>query len=234
MIHPRAGLIALAIAVFATINVGAAQLWFDPTMDMGAQIAAYDQQMEAYIQQQMQALQQQADQAYADMVRFYVGYYRQHTGDHTTPDHIAVNRGAALHCQHHPVQCRESTQHGDAMAQISAAGHAQNMADIAAWGATASQIGQTNSDILDASHEGFMGNQALQDQGHAGFVQGSIHGESTFVHPGSGASFSLPVYPDPAMSYATPDGFPLAFDYQTGTWYQADAAGWWHPLQPQR
>lgn len=233
MNRSKAILIATLVLLLAGVDAAAAQAWFDPTADVQGQIAAYEQQMDVWVQQQMQAAQQQSDQAYANIVRFYADYYRQSTGDYATPDNVAASYGEKLYCQDNPAKCQQMQQEANSWSQISAAGHAQNMADIESWGQTMNQIGQVNSGILDASQSGFMARQALQDQGQANYVQGAVYGEGTFTNAGNGASFTLPVYPDPSMSYTTPDGQPLSFDYDTGTWYQGDAAGWWNPLQQQ-
>lgn len=223
----RIALAAFALTVVVFAGSAGAQSW-------DAQMAQYDQWMNAWVQQQMQQAQTDIDQAYAQMVRFFIDYYRQNTGDYVTPDQQAAVLGDRLWCQHNPVQCQQNAQHAQAMGQIGAAGHAQNMADIQSWGQSALQNGQTYSDILDMNQKGWMNNQAMQDQGQAGYVQGAIYGEGTFVNPGNGASFSLPVYPAANTSYYTPDGYPLAFDYGTNTWYQGDGNGWWYPLTPQR
>jgi hypothetical protein len=224
----RLTLLLLTLLFAAIVGSGRAQMSWD------AQMAQYDQAMDAWVQQQMQQAQQGADQAYNDILRFFIDYYRQNTGDYVTPDAQAVALGDRLYCQHYPAQCQQNNQNAQAWSQIGAAGHAQNMADIQSWGQNALAIGQSDSSILDMNHEGFLGNQAMQDAGQANLVQGAIHGESTFVNPTSGASFSLPVYPDPNLSYYTPEGYPLVFDYQSNLWYQGDSSGWWYPLSTVR
>lgn len=207
--------------------------YYDPTWSAwNAQLDAYNQAMDAFLQQQMQQAQQRVDQAYADMQRFLIDYYRQQTGDYATPDHEALRRGDILYCQHNPVRCQQNAQYGEAMSRISAQGHAQRMADIQSWGQTMQAIGQSNSDVLDLQQQGYMNNSALQSEGQAGYVQGAIYGEATFIDPSSGLGYSLPIYPDPTTIYTSPDGYPLSFDYATSTWYQQDASGWWYPLTP--
>ena len=104
------------------------------------------------------------------------------------------------------------------------------MNDIQSWGQSSMQIAQSDSQILDNSFNGFMNQSALQSQGQANLVQGTIYGGADYYN-GNGQAFSLPIYPDPNMAYSTPDGNPLAFDYATNTWYIGDAYGWWSPLQ---
>jgi hypothetical protein len=195
-------------------------------------MSTYNQHMDQWLQQQMQQLQMQSDQQYAQIQRFFIDYYRQHTGDYTTPDQHALVLGDKLYCQHNPVKCQQNAQYADAMSQISAAGHAQRINDIHSWGNTQNQIGQTYSDILDINQQGYQNRTAVQDFGQRNYVQGAIHGESTYYNQ-NGMGYSLPVYPDPTTSYRTPDGYPLAFNYQTNTWYQGDGFGWWTPLRQQ-
>lgn len=235
--------IALLIVVLAS-NAHAQWGYPDPMMGMdalmqqhqqwNAQLNGYDRQMDAYVQQQMQQAQLQADAAYARVQRFFIDYYRQHTGDHVTPDAQAMALGDRLYCQHHPAECRQSATDADSWMQLGQRLHDQRMNDIAAAGRTALDIGRTNDAILDAGHAGFQERQQLQDQGRANHLQGAIHGEGTFVNPHTGAGFSLPLQPDPSMSYRTPDGYPLHFDAGTGTWYQGDGFGTWFPLQANR
>ena len=228
---------AFALLASSLAAPASAQWGHDPVMDSqswAAQMDAYNQAMDAFVQQQMQQAQANVEQQYAQVQQFFIRYYRQHTNDYATPDAQAVVLGDRLYCQHNPAWCRENERNTEAMGRISAAGHAQTLADIQSWGQTMHQAGQTSSGILDSSHQGFMDRQAVQDRGQADFVQGAVHGMSTFVHPGSGASYQLPVYPDPSLSYRTPDGHPLGFDYATGIWYLGNANGWWSPLGEQR
>lgn len=229
-------IVALNLLVLSLLACANAQWGYDPMMEQAqwnAHVDAYNQNMDAWVQQQMQQAQQQSDQAYANAKQFFIDYYRQHTSDYATPDQQAVQLGDQLYCQHNPVQCQQSIQHAQQMGKISAQGHTQRMEDIQSWGQTMQQIGQNGSDILDMSHQGYMNRQAASDAGQANYVQGAVYGESTFVDPYSGAGYSLPVYPDPSMSYSTPDGYPLSFDYATNTWYQGDGNGWWYPLNAQ-
>lgn len=241
----RIALTALTLTIVALIGNAQAQYgWGDPMADMdaliqqqqqwGAQLDQYNQQMDAWVQGQMLQAQQQSDQAYAQLVRFFIDYYRQNTGDYATPDQQAAALGDRLWCQHNPTQCQQNLEHAQAMGRVSANGHAQNMANTQSWGDTARQAARTSSEILDMSHQGYQNRQADQGQGQTNYVQGAVYGESTFVNPNGGAGYTLPVYPDPTLSYRTPEGYPLAFDYSTNTWYQGDGYGWWTPLNPQR
>jgi hypothetical protein len=233
----KSAFVAFALLASSFAALASAQWGYGPVMgdqSWAAQMDAYNQAMDAFVQQQMQQAQSNVEQQYAQARQFFIRYYRQHTGDYATPDAQAVVLGDRLYCQHHPAWCQEQQRNAEAMGRISAAGHAQNMADIQSWGQTMLQIGQTNSGILDSSHQGYMDRQAAQDRGWASVVQGAVHGTAVFVNPGSGASYQLPVYPDPTLSYRTPDGYPLGFDYATNTWYQRDANGWWHPLGVRR
>lgn len=214
--------ISLSLLVLGIISSASAQWGMDWNMSMDQ----YNQQMDLYVQQQMQHLQMQSDQHFAQMQQFYINYYRQQTGDYATPDQHALVLGDQLYCQHNPVQCQQNARHANDMTRISAEGHQQRMNDIHSWGATQTQIGRTYSDILDISHQGHKNRTTMHDQGQSNYVQGAIHGESTYYNQ-YGMAYSLPVYPDPTMSYRTPEGYPLAFDYQTNTWYQGDGNGWW-------
>lgn len=108
------------------------------------------------------------------------------------------------------------------------------MNDIASFGRTSMAIGQTNGAILDASQQGYMGRQDALAAGQAGLVQGAIQGEWTYADPSTGMGYQLPVQPDPQMRYVTPEGYPLSFDRQSGTWYVGGPDGFWRPLQPRR
>ena len=89
----------------------------------GMALQQYDQQMDVYVQQQMQMAQQQADQAYMNMQRFFIDYYRQQTGDYATPDAQDVMLGDQLYCQHNPAQCHQAIQQVNGWSQQSAAAH---------------------------------------------------------------------------------------------------------------
>ena len=160
----------------------------------------------------------------------FVRYYREMTGDHQTPDALAGQYGINLYCQNNPAECAAIDA---SYAAADAQNHAARMRDIQSWGAVSSGIAASNSSILDSSHQGFLDRSAAQSEGHANYVQGAIQGESTFVDPSTGVGWSLPVMPDPNTQYWTPDGQPLAFDFQMGVWYVGSAWGW-SPLQAQR
>ncbi len=236
-------IIGLVILVTSVFSISQAQYGMDPMMGMHQlmyegqmqqmQLQQWNMQMEMMMQQQMQLAQQNVDHAFAQMEKFYIDYYRQHTGDSTTPDHIAVQLGDQLFCQHHPQQCQQQAQHMNRMSQISAQGHQQNMQDIAAWGNTMRNVAQTNNEILDMQHQSYMERSEMQSQGFDNYTQGVIFEESTYVNP-SGVGYSLPYYPDQNTQYSTPDGSPLHFDYSTSTWYQWDGYGSWIQLQQQR
>ena len=194
------------------------------------QMTQFDQQMNQWTQQQMQQAQMQLDQESAKLRQFFIDYYRQQTGDYSTPDQEAVMLGDRLYCQNQPVECQQFIQHYQSMSQISAANHQQNMANIQSWGQTQNQIGQTYSDILDMSHQGYMDRSASNSQSQAGYVQGAIYGEANY-YSSNGSAYSLPIYPDHTMSYTTPEGYPLYFDYGSNTWYQLDSYGFSTPLE---
>ncbi len=179
---------------------------------------------------QLQQAQGQMLQADSQRQQAFANYYRQYTGDYATPDQQAAMNGEQLWCSHYPAECQQYYQ---GMSQISAAGHQQNMNDIAMLGDAATQTAQTNSDILEMSHQGYLDRSAANSQGQDGYIQGAVYGESTYYNA-YGSAYSLPVNPDPNRSYTTPEGFPLGFDYTTNTWYQGDGYGFWTPLNQQR
>lgn len=224
---------SLSILALSLITPANAQWGMDSWGNMNQwdeQVRQYNQYMDQWTQQQMQHLQTQADQEYARVQQFFINYYREHTRDYTTPDQQALILGDQLYCQNNPVQCQQNAQYADEMTRISAQGHQQRMNDIASWGQTQTQIGQTYSDILDMSHQGHMDRSAAQYQGQVNYVQGAIHGEANYYNS-NGFAYSLPTYPDPNMYYQTPEGYPLVFDYQNNTWYQVDSYGWRTALQ---
>lgn len=226
----RATLTALGILVLSLITSANAQFGYDP---FAQQMNAYNQQMDALVQQQMQYWQQQSNQAYAQMQRFFIDYYRQQTGDYATPDNQALVLGDRLYCQHNPAQCQQNIRFAEDMTRISANAHARRMADIASWGNTMEEVGQINSGILDASQAGYMNRQQIKNQGQADFVRGAIWGEGNYTNSTTGTTYSLPVAPDPNTRYQTPDGYPLVFDAGTNTWYQYDSYGFYTPYYGQ-
>lgn len=222
----RTNLTALTMAiVLATGLCGAAQAqYYDPIQ---AEMQRLEAQIDAMVadsqRQYMAAMQQANDEAAA--------YYREQTGDYQTPDHVAADRGREIYCQRNPVECRQTAE---GWAEVARRGHELRMNDIASFGQTSLDIGRTNSEILDMSHQGYLDRDAATSAGQANLVQGAIQGAWTYGDPSTGAGYDLPVWPDPQMRYATPEGQPLSFDYQSGTWYVGDANGFWQPLQPRR
>lgn len=216
--------LATAVLVAAVFGSVAQAQSYDPIQ---AEMARLQAQLDASIaanQRRIMELQQQADAE-------AIAYYRHQTGDHRTPDAVAIQRGRALYCENHPVECRQAAEGWSAVAQR---GHEMRMNDIASWGRTARGIGRTNSEILDMSHQGHMNRQDAIAEGQAGVVQGAIQGQWTYGDPSTGMGYDLPVWPDPQMRYATPEGRPLSFDYRSETWYVGGADGFWRPLQPRR
>lgn len=140
-----------------------------------------------------------------------INYYRSYTGDYNTPDQQAIGLGAQLWCGHNPGVC-------------------EGALNPATYNQASNNLGNIYSDILDINHKGYMERSAIQSEGHAGYVQGAIYGESTYINP-NGGNMSLPVYADPQWQYTSPDGYPLRFDYSNDTWYQSDGYGGWVQLQ---
>lgn len=191
-----------------------------------AQMAQYDAYMEAWIAQQyanIAAMQQQSTDQ-------FVQYYRQATGDYQTPDHLAAEYGMNLYCQHNAAHCAEVHA---SWSSLSADQHNQRMNDIASWGAVNSQIAGDYQSILDGMYTGHMERGAMTSEGQSNLVIGAIQGNGTYLAPNSGASWNLPLYPDPNWSYTAPTGEPLSFDYNTGVWYLGTPGGWM-PLQQTR
>jgi hypothetical protein len=208
----------------------AALLTVLPALANAQDFVAQMEMLEMQSNMQLQQAQTQMLQADSQRQQAFLNYYRQRTDDYATSDQQAAVYGEQYWCQDYPVECQ---QYYNGMSQISAAGHQQNMNDITMLGNTATQTAQTNNDILNMSHEGYMNRSAATDQGQAGYVQGAIYGESTY-YSANGSNISLPVYPDQNMSYTTPEGYPLTFDYQTNTWYQIDNYGFKTPLNQQQ
>ncbi len=219
-----------ALSLFALSFVTCANAQWD----VGGYTNPFNEQLYAQLEQMRLQNQQQVNQAWAQVQQEYTDYYRQRTGDYATPDHEAFRLGAQLHCQDYPVQCQQQNQHWQNMTAAGTQMHQQRMADLQSLGESGTRNANTSSGILDMQHEGFMNRSAVQSAGQTNLVQGAVYGESTFTNPISGVGYSLPVYPDPNTRHTTPDGYPLSFDYQTGTWYQGDANGWWYLLNQQR
>jgi hypothetical protein len=210
--------IILSLAALLTVLPLVNAQYMDPMMGIETLQMQANMQVEQGIAQ-MQQIEGQRQQQFAN-------YYWQATGNSAIPIQQAAVYGEQLWCQNYPVECQ---QHYNSMSQISAAGHQQNMNDIQTWGDVSRQTGQTNSDILDMMHRGYLDRSATNDQGQGNYVQGAVYNEANYYGP-NGSSLSLPVYPDPNQSYWTPEGYPLGFDYQTNTWYQGDGYGSWTPL----
>ena len=223
----RNTVISLSILVIGLFSIASAQWGMDPwNMTMNQ----YNQQMDMYVQQQMQMAQQQADQAYANVGQFFIDYYRQNTGDYNTPDAQALQLGDQLYCQHNPAQCQQNIQNAQTWSDISAAGHQQNMNNIAGWGQTMNQIGQMNGQILDMSHKGYMDRSQMQYQGQQKYVQEGIFGTTTFVDPNGNISYSgLPVNAYDGMVVQTAYGQNAMFDQASQSWYLLDVYG--QPVQ---
>lgn len=222
----RTNLGALVTVILLAVGldgVGHAQ-YYDPIQAEMARLQAENDARLANARQQFLAAQQQA-------IAGAIAYYREQTGDYQTPDLVAAERGQALYCQNNPVECQRAAEGWSAVAQR---GHELRMNDIATFGQTSLGIGRTNAEILDMSHEGYMGRQDAIAAGQADFVQGAIQGAWTYGDPSTGMGYDLPTWPDPDMRYATPEGYPLSFDYQSGTWYVGAGDGSWRPLQPRR
>jgi hypothetical protein len=186
----------------------------------------YNANMDAWVAQQQAQLQAEQHQWMMHFVRLY----RAETGDYQTPDALAFERGLNLYCARNAAECRDVH---DTYSEGSRLQHESNMRDIASWGAVNAGIAASNASILDASHQGFRDRSAMQDQGQANLIQGAVQGQWNYVHPSTGAQWSLPVQPDPHTQYWTPEGQPLSYDFQSGVWYVGTQLGW-TPLQPQR
>lgn len=215
--HTLAGLTMIALSFISTAH---AQWGYDP-MAQADMIMQYYNQMDPMGQMNMlmQQANQQAAQAQQQMIAQFAQYYRQQTGDYNTPDMQAADKGFQLWCQNSPAECQAVITRGQQLQAQDAQG----------WAQTNAQIAQTNSEILDINQAGYMNRSNMQYQGQQNYVQGAIYGESNYYGQ-NGSVYSLPVYPDPNMSYTTPEGYPLAFDYQSNTWYQGDGYGYWTPL----
>ena len=194
----------IGIATFA--SVASAQWGYDPIMH------------------QSNLLLQQVNQNRANTLAAYqqmmITYYRQGTGDYSTPDAQAAVLGEQLWAQHNPAAYQSVMNRGRQIAARDAQG----------WANTFQQSAQTNSEIGDMMFDGYMNRSAMQDAGFSNYVQGAIYEEGNF-YGSNGAAYSLHVYPDQSMSYSTPDGRPLQFNYASNTWLVGDGFGWWEPLQ---
>lgn len=213
------------VAVLVLGLLGAAQAqYYDP-------IQAEMLRLERQIDQRVAEQQRQLREAQQANIRQFVGYYRQQTGDYQTPDMQAYERGINLYCQNNPVECQRA---GEGWQEVAARGHALRMGDIRGFGETSRRIGRTNSGILDGSHEGYIERQTTIDGGQRDFVDGVVRQQWTYGNPSTGADYDLPIQPDPHARYTTPEGYPLSFDFNTGTWYVGDGTGSFQPLQPRR
>lgn len=202
------------------VSTASAQYYYDP---LQAQMAALDAQIEAMIANNYAQIQAQQQQHFA----WFVQYYRQQTGDYQTPDHLAFEYGLNIYCRNNARECAEVHQSNTA---LSANLHQARMNDINSWGAVNSQIAASNQSVLDGMFNGFMNRGAMVDQGQSNLIQGAVWGNGTFYNPSTGAAWQLPLYPDPNWTYTAPTGDPLAFNYQTNTWFMGTNWGW-VPLQ---
>lgn len=196
------------------------------TSDWDAYMAQHNAQVDAWMAQRYAQIDAQRQESQT----WFIGYYREATGDYRTPDVLAFEYGINLYCERNAAECREV--YGTHSA-ASASAHEARMRDIQSWGEVSAGIAASNASILDASHQGFLDRSRMQDQGHANLIQGAVQGQWNYGNPSTGAYWNLPVMPDPYTQYRTPEGQPLAFDFQTGVWYVGTQGGW-TPLQPRR
>ncbi len=217
----QAGIIALAAALALTLSAtGSAQYYYDPIQ---AQMAALNAQIDMWVAQQqaqINAMQQQH-------TAWFIKYYRDATGDYQTPDHLAFEYGINLYCQRNAAECAET--HASNMA-LSANLHQARMNDINSWGQVNAGIAASNQSVLDGMFNGFMDRSAMTSQGQSNLIEGAVWGNGTFYNPSTGAAWQLPLYPTPGWTYTAPSGEPLAFDYQSNTWFMGTNWGW-VPLQ---
>ena len=85
---------------------------------------------------------------------------------------------------------RETRQYWDNASQISAQAHQQRMRSIAARGAAARSVGQTYSDILDISHQGYLNRDSINNQGHGALVD-SIQGTTVIGNHQTGEHYDV-------------------------------------------
>ena len=191
----------------------------------------------AAIEQQMAQLQQQIDAQVLELMRPFIQYYRDRTGDMQTPDAMAGQYGQQLWCQDYPVECQRAMTTTDPQAQAwmeqSQRAHQQRMAqNQASFDAYMTGL-QESSAARDAQFDAWMAGQESSYRSHQDYVQGAIHGEADYTDPTTGQTMSLPYAPDPNWSYQTPAGNPLWFDATTNTWYEVAPNGFYTPYYGQ-
>ncbi|THH37818.1 hypothetical protein [Neolewinella litorea] len=88
-------------------------------------------------------------------------------------------------------QLRENDRQFAEESARSASAHRQRMQAIAARGTAASAAGQTYSDILDISHQGFLSRSNINDAGHARTID-AISGTALIGNHETGEHYSVP------------------------------------------
>jgi hypothetical protein len=218
---------ASLLSLFFLLGIVAqAQYADDPYGSMMQTLEMQMQNTDAQLNQMMLDSQTRTQEAQQNLIT----WYRQQTGDYTTPDAQALDYAMALYCQQNPVECNQTMQQALATGQQTINNSQQNMANQQA----AFEAGQQSHAELTATYDA--NNQAWQQTQNAGdysqqqYIQTNIYEEATYTNPTTGSSYSLPYYPSQNTSYQTPQGQPLTFDYATNTWYQLDGNNTWSPL----
>lgn len=104
---------------------------------------------------------------------------------------------------------RATQRYWDNATEISRRAHQQRMQSIAARGAAARSAAATYGDILDISHEGYLGRDSVNDQGHAALVD-SISGTTVISNHETGEHYD--VQADTAFYWVDADGYYIATD----------------------
>ena len=205
----KIGVVLITIGVLLFSGTAVAQL-----EDLMSQLQA---EQNYYMQWMDQAMQQ--NEAQLRMYeQYFIDYYRQNTGDYTSPDNVAYQKGMALHCQQYPLDC-----------QLAIQGSQQAMADQQAANAAHNASVQEQSAANDASFNAWMQGQADQQKAHENYMDGAIRGVGDYSDPSTGTTYTLPYAPSQGTWYQTPDGLPLVFDSGSNIWYQIDANGMYTP-----
>lgn len=168
--------------------------------------------------QQAAWIMQQAEAELQRLNQLFIDFYRRESGDYSSLDYVALERGKDLHCQRDPLDC-----------QLAIQGSRQAMQDQQANFNTHQAIMQDRYAANDASFNSWMQQQGSQYAAGQAFIQGVIHEESNYTNPVTGTTYSLPFAPSAGGTYQTHDGYPLVFDATGGTWYQLDVNGGFTP-----
>ncbi len=192
-------------------------------VDPLAQMDVLGQQIEEQMRQLEQELAQFDQQMNEEMARinqYFIDLYRKTTGDLTSPDQYAWQKGREIHCKLYPVDCQLAAQNAQASAAALAA---QN----AAFQERMRQQGAANDAALGA----WWDDQAAKDAAHDAWLDGVILGVDDYQSGAGGPTYQLPFAPSQGTWYTSPVGLPLVFDAANNIWYEIQADGSYKPFQ---